>query len=99
MHGPPVGVRRDPRHLSVSFAGVAAEALMLRLDLDGVSVGVVAGCMAEAGRVSPVLRAMGVAAEVAGGAVLLAPAPSLTVEDVAVAVERIAAGVARLRAW
>jgi len=51
---------RLPGHLSVSFPGADAEALVLALDREGVSVGLGSACSAKAVKASHVLKAMGV---------------------------------------
>ncbi len=51
---------RLPGHASVSFPGADAEALVLRLDLKGVCVGIGSACSSRAMKASHVLKAMGV---------------------------------------
>ncbi|MDR1192268.1 MAG: cysteine desulfurase [Verrucomicrobiales bacterium] len=98
LNGPPAGADRDPRHLNLSFAEVDAEALMLRLDLDGVSVSANTGCAARNGKLSPVLLAMGVTPSLAAGSILLSPSPVQTEAEMSLAAEKIIRAVAKIRA-
>ncbi len=50
---------RLPGHISVSFPGADAEALVLALDREGVSVGLGSACSSKAVKASHVLKAMG----------------------------------------
>jgi cysteine desulfurase len=97
LNGPPIGASRDPRHLNVSFAGIEGEALMLWLDLNGVSVAANTGCATQTGKLSPTLMAMGLSSSLAAGSILLSPSPEQTSEDMLLAAEKIAKGVAKLR--
>ncbi len=51
---------RLPGHVSVSIPGVDAEALVLALDREGVSVGLGSACTSRTMKASHVLRAMGI---------------------------------------
>ncbi|MDR1144719.1 MAG: cysteine desulfurase [Verrucomicrobiales bacterium] len=96
LHGPPVGADRDPRQLNVSVPGADAETLMLRLDLDGVSVSANTGCATPFARQSPVLLAMGVPPALAACSILLSPAPAQTAAEMSVAAGKIARAVEKL---
>jgi cysteine desulfurase len=98
LNGPPVGINRDPRHLNVSFAGIEGEALMLWLDLNGVSVAANTGCTTQTSKLSPTLTAMGLSSLLVSGSILLSPSPEQTSGDMQLAVEKIARGVTKLRA-
>ena len=75
---------RLPGHLSVSFPGADAEALVLALDREGVSVGLGSACSSKAVKASHVLKAMGVGDPQALGTVTL----TLTGETAAEEVDR-----------
>ncbi len=51
---------RLPGHASFSFPGVDAEALVLSLDLEGITVGLGSACSSRAVKASHVLKAMGI---------------------------------------
>ena len=73
---------RLPGHLSVSFQGADAEALVLALDREGVSVGLGSACSSKAVKASHVLKAMGVGDLQALGTVTLTLAGETAVEEV-----------------
>jgi cysteine desulfurase len=98
LHGPAPGPERDPRHLAVGIAGVEGEALMLLLDLRGVTVTAGSGCLSGGEKYSHVLRAMGVVDVWVRGTLRLSPGPGQTVGQMDEAVEAIARAVAKLRA-
>lgn len=62
---------RLPGHISVSFPGADAEALVLALDREGVSVGLGSACSSKAVKASHVLKAMGVGDRQALGTITL----------------------------
>ena len=62
---------RLPGHISVSFPGADAEALVLALDREGVSVGLGSACSSKAVKASHVLKAMGIGDPQALGTVTL----------------------------
>jgi cysteine desulfurase len=92
------GVERVPTILNVSVPGVAADALIPTLDLQGLAVSSGSACSSGAVTPSHVLTAMGVPAEVAGPSVRF----SLGHQTTAAEIERVIAVVppllARLRA-
>nr|WP_304441150.1 cysteine desulfurase NifS [Geobacter sp. DSM 9736] len=61
--------RRLPNTLSVSFEGVAADSLLMSLDLEGVAVSSGAACSSGTLRSSAVLAAMGIPPEIARGSI------------------------------
>ncbi len=73
---------RLPGHLSVSFPGADAEALVLALDREGVSVGLGSACSSKAVKASHVLKAMGVGDPQALGTVTLTLAGETAAEEV-----------------
>ncbi|MDD5261133.1 MAG: cysteine desulfurase family protein [Methylacidiphilales bacterium] len=97
LNGPEPGPDRDPRHLNVSFEFIEGEALMLLLDLNGVSVTAATGCVSKNMKISPVLKAMGVEIDLALGAILFSPGPDQTGDDIRSVVAKTAKAVARLR--
>jgi cysteine desulfurase len=97
LNGPPIGANRDPRHLNVSFAGLEGEALMLWLDLNGVSVAANTGCATQTAKLSPTLMAMGLSSALAAGSILLSPSPEQSAAEMVLAAEKIAKGVAKMR--
>jgi cysteine desulfurase len=91
------GAERVPTILNVSVPGVAADALIPTLDLQGLAVSSGSACSSGAVTPSHVLTAMGVPAEVAGPSVRF----SLGHQTTAAEIERVIAVfpplVARLR--
>ncbi len=79
LNGDPA--ERLPGHISVSFPGIDAEALVLALDREGVSVGLGSACSAKAVKASHVLKAMGVGDSCALGTVTLTLGPETTAEE------------------
>jgi cysteine desulfurase len=65
------GAARLPNNLSVSFAGVEADALLIRLDLEGIAASAGSACAAGSVQVSHVLRAIGLDPRYARGTVRL----------------------------
>ncbi len=55
--------KRIPNTLNISFGGIEADALAVRLDIEGISVSTGAACSSGASQVSHVLKAMRVPAE------------------------------------
>jgi cysteine desulfurase len=84
--------RRDclPNTLHVGFAGVAGEALVAALDLEGVAVSVGSACAAGSGEPSHVLLALGCTPDAARSGVRFSLGPETTSEEIdgAVAVTR-----------
>jgi cysteine desulfurase len=76
------GVERLPNTTLVTLAGLKAETAVIALDLGGVAVSSGAAC--SSGKVQPshVLEAMGVAPELARGAVRVSLGPTTTASDI-----------------
>ena len=89
--------QRLPHHLSLSFEGIEAEALMLRLDLQDVQLHAGAGCVARALKVPYTLRAIGLSDARALSTLLIGLGPHLTEELIEIAAEKIATSVQKLR--
>ncbi|MBI3333064.1 MAG: cysteine desulfurase [Candidatus Omnitrophica bacterium] len=86
---------RLPGHLSVSLPGADAEALVLALDREGISVGIGSACTARAMKASHVLRAMGADDAHALGTITLTLGVETTEEEIDRVLEilpRVAAG-------
>ncbi len=73
---------RLPGHLSVSFPSADAEALVLALDREGVSVGLGSACSARSVKASHVLKALGLPDSLALGTVTLTLDAQVTLEQV-----------------
>lgn len=88
----------DGSHLlSVSFEGLEAEALRLRLDLKGVSVEAPAGCLVRSLKVPRSLRAIGLPDRLALSTLILGLHIGLSEGDISQAAEKISDAVAFLR--
>jgi cysteine desulfurase len=61
--------KRIPNTLNVSFSGIEADALAVRLDIEGISVSTGSACSSGASQVSHVLKALRVKAEFLGSAI------------------------------
>lgn len=89
--------RRLPNTLHVCFPGLDGNALVARLDLDGVAVSAGAACAAGVPQPSHVLEAMGVAPAYRGGPLRLSLGYGTRAEDVERAAEIIPSAVAAVR--
>lgn len=87
--------RRLPNNLSVSFAGVDGESLLMGLDDLAVSSG--SACTSESPEPSHVLRALGVPEKLAHASLRFGLGRQNTQEEVDYAADKVAAVVARLR--
>ena len=58
LNGPPIGMRRLPGNVNISFAGCRGEAIVLALDEAGVAVSSGSACSSGSGEPSPVLMRM-----------------------------------------
>lgn len=86
---------RLPNNLSISFAGVDGESLLMGLDDVAVSSG--SACTSESPEPSHVLRAMGVPAKLAHASLRFGLGRQNTPEEVDYAADKVAAVVSRLR--
>jgi cysteine desulfurase len=82
VRGAAPGPDRLPGNLHVTVDGADGESLLFLLDAAGVSVSTGSACLAGVTRVSPVLLAMGVPVEAAGGALRITFGHSSTEADV-----------------
>lgn len=86
------GAARLPNNLSVSFAGVEADALLIRLDLEGVAASAGSACAAGSIQISHVLEAIGLDQRLARGTIRLSLGKGLDAK----AVEQVGELVPRL---
>ncbi|HET9597878.1 MAG TPA: aminotransferase class V-fold PLP-dependent enzyme, partial [Anaeromyxobacteraceae bacterium] len=91
------GAPRLPNTLSITLAGVDAEALLIALDLEGVCASAGSACHSGSSRPSPVLAAMGLTADEARATLRLSLGWTSTEEDVARALELVPRLAARVR--
>lgn len=70
-----------PGHLHMSFPGAEGDSLIMLLDTAGIDASTGSACSAGVNRVSHVLSAMGVPADVARGALRLTFGPQVSVEQ------------------
>ena len=89
--------RRIPGHLSIEFDGVDGEALLMNLDIMGISASAGAACSSGAVKMSSVLKAIGLSEEEALGTLRISFGRDNSEEDADIAVEAIKEQVARLR--
>src|SRR5262249_6956653 len=80
-----------PHTLNLSFPGCQADALLMNLDLSGVSCSTGSACSSGSLLPSPVLQAMGVPTDVLCSAMRFSLSPLLTEAEVAEAARRVAA--------
>jgi len=90
-------VQSLPNTLNVSFAGVEGLAILLNLDLEGISVSSGSACLSGAAGPSPVLTAMGLEESLARSAIRFSLGPGNTQVEIDVVVDTLARLVARLR--
>ena len=86
-----------PHILNLSFPGCRAEALLMNLDLVGVSCSTGSACSSGSLLPSPVLRAMGVVEEVLHSAMRFSFSPFLEEAEVSEAARRVVEVVQSLR--
>ncbi len=94
-----VGDQEDclPGTLNVSFAGAEGEAILLYLDLEGISVSTGSACASGSLDPSHVLLAMGLEAENAHGSVRLSLGRDTSKEDIDYVVEKLESTIGRIR--
>ena len=93
----PAGVKVLPGHLHLCIAGVEREELLVALGAQGLCVSGGSSCASGALEPSPVLAAMGVPADLAGGAIRFSLGGRTTDEDVERALQIVPDAVATLR--
>lgn len=91
------GAPRLPNNLSVGFAGVEAETLLIRLDLEGIASSAGSACAAGSVRLSHVLEAIGLPERYARGTLRFSLGRGLTREAIEAAGTRITRAVAEIR--
>jgi cysteine desulfurase len=96
--GPADPARRLPNSFSCCFEGVEGEAVLLQLDLKGVSASSGSACTTASLEPSHVLLATGVPHELARGSLRITLGHENTLEEIEAAIDAVAASVERLRA-
>ncbi|HEY3926772.1 MAG TPA: cysteine desulfurase family protein [Candidatus Koribacter sp.] len=91
------GASRVPNTSNISFEGIEGEAMVIALDLKGLSVSTGAACSSGAIEPSHVLTAMGLTPEQARGSIRFSLGKQNTAADVEFALERVPEVVAKLR--
>ena len=91
------GAARTPNTSNISFDCIEGEAMVIALDLKGLSVSTGAACSSGAIEPSHVLTAMGLSADRARGSIRFSLGKQNTAEDVEFALELIPQVVNRLR--
>lgn len=77
------GAPRLPNTSSIAMPGLAAETLVIKMDLAGVAISAGAACSSGKVGQSPVLAAMGLNPEIAGSAIRVSLGPGTTEADIA----------------
>lgn len=91
------GARRLPNILNVSFAGIASDEFLLRLDLDGVAVSAGSACTSGVLEPSHVIAALGPGAAWNNGAIRFSLGVATTQAEIDRTLELVTAAVAELR--
>ena len=91
------GAERLPNNCNVCIDGIESEPLLLLLDAEGIAASSGSACQSGAAEASHVLTAMGVPRERALGALRLTLGRDTTESEIDTALDRIVAGVERLR--
>jgi cysteine desulfurase len=97
LNGPGLGPERISTNLNLSTEFVEGEALLLRLDMQGVAIAAGTSCVSKAMKVSPVLAAIGLDHTLALGSVLMSLGMSNTEEEIDSVVDVFARTVDKLR--
>jgi cysteine desulfurase len=92
-------VERLPNTVNISFPGCRVDSLLASLDLQGVAASSGAACSSGTVRHSPVLAAMGIAPEMAGGSVRFSLGRETNGEDIGYVLEILPAILERLRTY
>jgi cysteine desulfurase len=82
LNGPEPGPLRAPNNLHVSFGFIEGEGLALLCDMNGIAIGAGTACVSKSLRISPTLRAMGLDASQAQGAVTFSLGKDNTSEEI-----------------
>jgi cysteine desulfurase len=90
-------MQRLPNSASFALAGVEGESLLLNLDLVGIAASSGSACSSGDIEPSHVLTALGVSASQARGALRLTLGRSVTADDIATTLQRMAEILPRLR--
>ena len=90
MNGPEDEKHAAPHILNVSLPPVRSQTMLFALEGDGVYVSAGSACASRKQRISPVLRAMGVAHDLADCALRFSLCPDTTAEEIDYAAERAA---------
>jgi cysteine desulfurase len=96
FHGDPT--ERLPNTLSFRIAGIPGDVLLAALDLEGFCLSSGSACASGGLEPSPVLRALGLDAETARGAIRLSMGPETSEADVTSFLDVLPALLARIRA-
>ena len=91
------GVSRTPNTANISFDCIEGEAMVIALDLKGLSVSTGAACSSGAIEPSHVLTAMGLSPDRARGSIRFSLGKQNTAEDVEFALQLVPEVVSRLR--
>ena len=90
-------VQRLPGLVNISFNYIEGESLMLLLDIDGIAVSTGSACSSGSLEPSHVLRAIGLAPEIAQGSIRFAFCKSTSREEVDYVIESLVKNVKKLR--
>ncbi|MBQ7977640.1 MAG: cysteine desulfurase NifS [Clostridia bacterium] len=95
LNGHPV--QRLPNNINLSFGMVEGESLMYLLDLNGIAVSTGSACSSGSVENSHVLSAMGIAPDLAQGAVRFSLGRNTTKQDIEYVIEKLVECVEKLR--
>ena len=95
LNGHPI--QRLPNNVNLSFGMVDGESLMCMLDLEGIAVSTGSACSSGSVETSHVLQAMGIAPDLAQGAVRFSLSKDITKEEIDYVVEKLVDCVEKLR--
>jgi len=84
--------------LNLSFYGIEGESILMLLDLSGICVSTASACTSKSLQPSHVLRAMGIADEIAQGSIRVSFGTNISKSDVDYVTDEIQKVVAKLRA-
>jgi cysteine desulfurase len=97
LNGPPPGSKRVCNNLNVSAEFLEGEALLLRLDMQGIAVAAGTSCASKALKVSHVLAAIGLDHSVAQGSVIMTLGSENTEEEIQHVIDVFSRTVTQLR--